>query len=233
MPSILVTGASRGLGLEFARQYCEAGWRVFACCRNPEGAEKLNALIPAARGLLSVHRLDVTDPGQIDALARDLRDERIDILLNNAGVSGGNGRGSGLVGVDCEKWIAVFRVNAMAPLKMSETFLEHVERSDRRIIAALSSRMGSIADNTSGGSYLYRSSKAAVNAAMKSLSIDLRNRKVTVLVLHPGWVRTDMGGPSATLSPAQSVAGMRKVLEAAGPDLSGRFISYDGSEIPW
>ena len=123
--------------------------------------------------------------------------------------------------------------NAMAPLKVVESFVDHVARSDTRLIAAISSKMGSMADNTSGGSYIYRSSKAALNAVMKSLSVDLAPRGISVVSLHPGWVRTDMGGPSALIDASESVGGMRRVLESAPDELRGRFMNYDGREIPW
>ena len=231
METVLITGANRGLGLEFCRQYAEAGWKVLACCRHPEQADKLRELA-GARPLVSLHCLDVGRFEQIDALARELADQPIDVLLNNAGVYG-DSRETGFGALDYETWRRVVEVNALAPVKLAEAFLPQVGRGSRRLIVAITSLMGSMADNTSGGSILYRSSKAALNAAMKSLSIDLRARGIGVLLLHPGWVKTDMGGPNAPTSPEASVAGMRRAIEAYRPEDSGRFLDFRGEALPW
>lgn len=227
MPTVLITGANRGLGLEFARQYAADGWRVIATCRNPAGARELADL----GGAVDVHALDVTDHGRIQALAKTLKRDAIDVLINGAGIYGP--RPAPLGGVNYAAWGEVFRVNAMAPLTVSEGFDDHVARSDLKRIVTITSRMGSIADNDSGGSYIYRSSKAAVNAVMKSLSVDLRPRGITVVVIHPGWVKTDMGGPSALIDPEESVSAMRKVIAGLTMEDSGRFFNYDGPGIPW
>jgi len=232
MKRILITGANRGIGLEMARQYGQdSGWEVHACCRHPETADRLQRHARESGGRVTVHDLDVTDRAAIYDLARELGAKPIDILLNNAGAYGP--RDSGLGNVDEKTWRDVFHVNTEAPLRMAEAFADHVASSDRRIIATMSSKMGSIADNSSGGHYIYRSTKAAVNIVMKSLSVDLEDRGITVLVLHPGWVRTDMGGSAAPLSVEQSVTGLRRVLDGAGLQESGRFLAYDGSEVPW
>src|SRR5205085_331569 len=207
MPSILVTGANRGLGLEFVRQYAADGWRVFACCRNPDEAADLRALASERVSLLT---LDVADHRQIEALAVALKNEPIDILLNNAGIYGPNKMFLGQI--DYDTWEEVLRVNTLAPVKMAECFLDNVARSQRKIIAALSSTMGSIERNVEGRHYLYRSSKAALNMAYKSLSIDLKPRGISAVVLCPGWVQTDMGGADAPLTPEQSISGLKQVL---------------------
>jgi NAD(P)-dependent dehydrogenase (short-subunit alcohol dehydrogenase family) len=231
MPSILITGANRGLGLEFARQYAADGWRVFACCRSPDKADQLQALAAPSGGRLSVHRLDVSDHAQIEALSGQLRGEALDILLNNAGVYGPNQMTLGHI--DYRAWAEVFAVNVMAPTKMVESFLEQVARSRRKTIACVSSLMGSIAANRGGRHYLYRSTKAALNAVVKSLAVDLQPRGVAVVTVHPGWVKTDMGGPDADLEPAESIRGLRRVLDRLTPADSGKFLSYDGAELPW
>ena len=232
MQTVLITGAGRGIGLELARQYlADAGWRVIACCRQPERATELKPLAAASRGRLEVHPLDVRDAGQITALSTRLRGEAIDILINNAGVYGQ--RAAALGAIEADTWRLTLEVNALAPLKMCEAFVEHVARSERRLMVAITSRMGSIADNTSGGHYAYRASKAALNAAVKSLALDLRPQGITCLALHPGWVRTAMGGSEAPLSVTESVTGLRQVMAAARPAQSGRFFAYDGAEIPW
>lgn len=231
MPVILITGASRGLGLEFARQYAQAGWKVLACCRHPDSAAELRELA-TRHPAVSLHRLDVGRFEDIDALARELADQSIDVLLNNAGVYG-DSEHNRFGALDYGLWSEVLRIDTLAPVKLAEAFLPQVARSERRLIVAVTSLMGSIADNTSGGSILYRSAKAALNAAMKSLSIDLRDNGVGVLLLHPGWVKTDMGGPNAPTLPAESIAGMRRVIEDYRPADTGRFLNFRGEELPW
>ncbi|PKM37256.1 MAG: short-chain dehydrogenase [Gammaproteobacteria bacterium HGW-Gammaproteobacteria-10] len=231
MQTILVTGANRGLGLEFCRQYAEAGDRVIAACRNPDSADQLQALAENY-STIQIEALDVADFAQIDALSVRLADEAIDVLINNAGVYGDKS-GGGFGNLDYQAWSHTLLVNSQAPVKMSEAFLPQLQRSDKKLIVALSSQMGSIADNSSGGSILYRSSKAALNAAMKSVSIDLMDRGVGVLIFHPGWVRTDMGGPNGLIDADESVTGMRKMIDAFLLRQSGSFIKYEGSAMPW
>jgi NAD(P)-dependent dehydrogenase (short-subunit alcohol dehydrogenase family) len=231
MTSILITGANRGLGLEFARQCNAAGWRVLACCREPVHADALKAIAADSDERVSLHRLDVADLKQIESLARDLRDESIDILLNNAGIYGP--KDSTFGHVDYRAWADVLAVNVLAPMRMAECFVEQVARSKRKLIIGLSSQMGSIGDNNSGQHYPYRSSKAALNMVVKCLAVDLRERGITAVVLHPGWVETDMGGKNAPLKPPDSIRGMLQVINRLGLKDSGKFFSYDGSELPW
>ena len=226
MATVLITGASRGLGLEFCRQYAAEGWQVLACCRNPEMADKL-ADIPQVR----VFPLDVSDFAQIDKLAAQLQDTAIDVLINNAGIYGDSPR-HGFGQLDYAAWTQTLTINTQAPVKMAEAFLPHLQRGDKKMLVSISSQMGSIADNGSGGSILYRTSKAALNAAMKSIAIDLADQGIGVLVLHPGWVKTDMGGPNALIDAQQSVAGMRQVIAQFTLAQSGSFLKYDGSTYP-
>ena len=226
MPTVLITGANRGLGLEFARQYAEDGWRVIATCRTPELATELNAMDG-----IEDHKLDVDDFDAVAALASELSGTAIDVLISNAGVYGP--KGYGLDELDYEAWEQVMRTNVMAPLRLVQCFAPHVAASGLKRIATLSSKMGSMADNSSGGSYIYRSSKAGVNAVMKSVAHDLAPQGVTCIVLHPGWVRTDMGGPNGLIDAPESVRGMRHVIEGLKPQDNGGFFNYDGSEIPW
>ena len=232
MYTTLITGANRGIGLELARQYAVDGWRVLACCRQPEKAEALSKLATEHPESMLVQALDVTDPEQIGNLAALLANESIDVLINNAGYYP-DSDSKGFGHTDYEEWAQAFRINAMAPLKMAEAFVSNVARSQLRIIATLSSKMGSMADNTSGGSYQYRSSKAAVNMVNKSLSHDLKGEGITTVVFHPGWVQTDMGGPNALITVEQSVTGIRKVIGQLTPADSGKFFAYDGQEIAW
>ena len=231
MSTILVTGANRGLGLEFCRQYAAAGWKVLACCRTPAAAEELRALAQTFPGI-SIHSVDLRDFAEIDALARKLADESVDILLSNAGVYGDSSQ-TGFGSLDYPRWQDVFAINTQAPVKLAEALLPQVARSQRKLIVAITSLMGSMGDNTGGGSIMYRSSKAALNAAMKTLAIDLKYRSIGILILHPGWVRTDMGGPQAPTSPEESVSGMRRVIDRFTPDSSGRFLNFRGEELPW
>ncbi len=230
MSSILVTGASRGLGLELARQYAATGWRVLATCREPGKAVELAAL-EAAEPQLDVYPLDVTRADQIDSLSQRLRDEPIDVLLLNAGIYGPKGLAFGEV--DAGTWLEVLAVNSVAPWMIAQALMPQLLRGERRIIAALSSKVGSLADNRSGRNVPYRSSKAALNQAVKTMSIELAPRGVVAVALHPGWVRTEMGGPNALIEADESVRGLRAFIDALGPEHSGRFFAWDGSEIPW
>ena len=226
--SALITGANRGIGLEFTKQYAADGWKVLACCRQPQSAVALQALA-AAHSNVEILALDVADFEQIDVLALQLKDTAIDVLINNAGVYPSSSFGD----VDYNDWAEGFKINSMAPLKMAEAFVQHVTRSQLKKIATLSSKMGSLDDNTSGDSYSYRSSKVAVNMVMKSLSIDLKPYGISVVTLHPGWVQTDMGGQNALVSATTSVTGLRSVIEHLNLANTGKFIAYDGKEIAW
>ena len=227
MPTVMITGASRGLGLEFVRQYAAQDWCVIATCRTPADADALAEV----KGTVEVHPLDVADHATIEVLARVLDGQAIDLLINNAGIYGP--RPGDLGAIDYHAWGKVVEVNVMGPLKVAELFTEHVARSGLKLMVAISSRRGSIADNDSGGAYIYRSSKAALNAVMKSLSVDLKARGIAVVAFHPGWVATDMGGAGAALDAPESVTAMVKAIAALGPEDGGRFINYDGTEVPW
>ncbi len=229
--TILITGANRGIGFELTQQYAEAGWRVIACCREPEKAQELDGVRSDHGEQVSIHRLDVTNSEPIKALATSVEDTPIDILLNNAGIYGQ--RDDSLGNIDEDKWLETFRVNTIAPIKVMEAFIDVVAASKRKVFATITSKMGSIADNTSGGSYVYRSSKAALNAAMKSAANDVKGRGISVVVIHPGWVRTDMGGPSGLLSVEQSAKSIRELLGRVSIEDTGKFFNYDGTVIPW
>jgi NAD(P)-dependent dehydrogenase (short-subunit alcohol dehydrogenase family) len=231
MATVLITGANRGLGLEFCRQYAEQGWHVIACSRNPDDAFALNSLASRHPNIQS-EALDVSEFEQIDALSRKLSGLSIDVLINNAGIYTDN-NSNGFGRLDYHAWTKSLVVNTEAPLKMAEAFLPQIKCSDKKLIVNISSLMGSIADNDSGGSIFYRSSKAALNAAMKSLSIELKNQSVGVLIFHPGWVRTDMGGPNGSIDAEPSITGMRALIENFSLDQSGSFVKYDGTPMPW
>ena len=228
--TLLITGANRGIGLELVNQFAKSGWQVLACCRNPANASELQSL-SGQNPNIEIHALDVTDYKQMAALATQLTDRPIDILLSNAGIYGTKGVQFG--SVEPQQWREVLEVNTIAPLMLAQAFVEHVAASQQKVIAVISSKVGSIADNSSGGSYVYRSSKTAVNQVVKSLSIDLADRGIAALSLHPGWVRTEMGGPNAQISTGTSTSGLKSTLEAAGLNQSGKFVEFNGGDIPW
>ena len=209
----------------------EQGWEVLACCRHPQQAEKLLSMAQLSNGRVSVYVADMSELATIQALAYELRNESIDMLINNAGVYGSERNSFGQV--DAQDWVETFKVNTIAPLKMSEAFIEQLSMGHNKMIACLSSKMGSMDDNTSGGSYIYRSSKAAINAVVKSMSIDLAERGIKCVVLHPGWVKTDMGGPNAEITTKESVSKIFNTLLTLKMKDSGRLIDIDGTDIAW
>lgn len=228
MSTVFITGTNRGIGLEFTKQYAEAGWNVLACCRHPKSADKLNALA-AQHNNISIYPLDVANFKQVDVLAKQLNNVAIDVLINNAGFY----PSGGLSDKEVEEWLNGFRINSIAPLKIATAFSPHIAKSELKKLATLSSKMGSIDDNTSGGSYMYRSTKTAANMVMKSLSIDLEPSGIAVVTLHPGWVETDMGGPNALINTETSVRGLRKVIDKLNLANTGKFVAYDGKQIAW
>jgi len=214
MATILITGAGRGLGQELARQYAADGWRV----------------IGTERGAKAEHPLDVTKRDQVARLAAKLKGVPIDVLFCNAGIIGK--RGMALGRFDYDAWEEVLRVNLLGVASVVEALIDNVAASERRIVAMMSSRLGSIGES-SGATLPYSTSKAALNMLAKGLSATLAARGVTVVALSPGWVRTDMGGAGAPLSPQDSVGGLRKLIAGLQPSDSGKFFSHDGSTIPW
>jgi len=221
MSTILISGAGRGLGQELARQYAADGWKVYGTVRSasakvPSGVERLIA--------------DVTDPGQVAELAKALRGEALDVLFCNAGIIGK--RGMALGSFDYDSWQEVFRVNVLGAAALAESLVENVAAGGRKVIAMMSSRLGSIAES-SGMTLPYATSKAALNMLVKGLAATLEPSGIIVVALSPGWVRTDMGGAGAPLAPEASVTGLRNVIAKLKPADSGRFFSHDGSPIPW
>lgn len=227
MPTVMVTGANRGIGLEFVRQYAAAGWRIIATCRNPAGAAELNAV----SGDVTVQAMDVGDPASIRAARGAIGDAPIDVLINNAGLLGGRPQLFGET--DYDAMAEVLKVNIIGPLAVAEAFIGNLEAGEGKRLVTVSSRMGSIAGNESGKSYIYRPSKAGVNAVMKSAALDLAERGILVTIFHPGHVKTDMGGEAAPVTTEQSVSGMRQVIEGMTPAKSGHFFNFDGAEIAW
>ncbi|MET0391120.1 MAG: SDR family oxidoreductase [Polyangiales bacterium] len=229
MPAILIVGANRGLGLEFARQYLDAGYRVFATAREPERAKELRQLAEQ-KPQLSVHALEATDATSVATLARELAKEPLDIVLHNAGVMGSLDDKIGKI--NYAGMLQTLEINTIAPLRVAEAFLPNLERGKQKLVAALTSGMGSIAE-TGGGYYAYRASKAALNMTIRNFAIEVRDRGVIAVVINPGWVQTDMGGASATLKPHESISAMRKVFAGLTAADSGTFLDYKGGTLPW
>jgi NAD(P)-dependent dehydrogenase (short-subunit alcohol dehydrogenase family) len=234
MATVLVSGANRGLGLEFSRQYAAHGWRVLATCRHPDTADDLRSL----EGSVEVFPLDVSDFDAIADLATTLKGTPIDVLINNAGIFGPKILGAGEPGqtfehIDYAAWARIMRVNMFAPVRMAEAFIDNVVASDQKKIVSISSIMGSIA-STEGGYYLYRTSKAGLNMAMATLARDVHDRGVSVAVFCPGFVKTDMGGAMANITPETSIAGLRRRIEELSLETSGQFFHrYNGDALPW
>ena len=229
MPSILITGANRGLGLEFARQYAQSGYRVFATARNVHEAVSLRALAKQ-HAALSLHELAVAEADSVRALVAQLAGAPIDILLNNAGTMGPKQQSLGKI--DYAGMLDTLNTNTIAPLRLAEALLDNVAKGERKLIAAVTSGMGSIADS-SGGSYAYRASKAALNMSYHNLALDLKARGIIAVVINPGWVKTDMGGAGATLEPAESIRAMRDVFQKLSLADSGKFLNYSGGTLTW
>ena len=221
MSTILITGAGRGLGHELARRYAADGWRVIGTVRDA------HAKLPAG---VERQLVDVTDREQIGGLAKALRGITLDVLFCNAGISGK--RGMALGSFDYESWEGVLRVNLLGAAAVAEALLPNILAGERKLIAMMSSRLGSIAE-ASGMTLPYATSKAALNMLVKGLAAELAAKGVIVVALSPGWVRTDMGGASAPLAPQTSVTNLRDVIAGLKQRDSGKFLSHDGSPIPW
>jgi NAD(P)-dependent dehydrogenase (short-subunit alcohol dehydrogenase family) len=228
--TVLVTGANRGIGLEFVRQYAEDGAEVIACCRDPEAAGELQALAGASGGRVRVMKLDVANATDIAALKAALAGQPIDILINNAGISGPRRQSSD--DIDLEGWLETFRVNTVAPVALAQTLHANLKAGGGKKLAAITSQLGSTANN-GGQRYAYRSSKAALNNAMRGLARDWSKDGILVGILHPGWVHTDMGGPGAPVTPEESVRGLRQRIGALTPASSGTYQDYRGVPLPW
>ena len=226
--TILITGANRGIGLEYVRQYAQEGHTVYATVRDVANAAELQRMA-AAYAQIHVLSLDVANITAIRALATQLSDLTIDILISNAGIYPPSGLGA----TDPQAWLHAFQVNTLTTYYLAEAFLTHLQRATQGKLIAMTSKMGSITDNGSGGEYIYRSTKTALNMVVKSLALDLQPFNIAVALLHPGWVRTDMGGPNGLINTETSVAGLRNVIDTLNVAQSGEFIAYDGKPVPW
>lgn len=228
MSTVLITGGNRGLGLEFARQYAASGWNVIATARDPDDPGALAALARSSPSV-RVEEFDATVDAAYPELARRVRGTPLDLVICNAGVMTRRGFG----GSEWQDWERHFRINSYAPMRLAEALADSLAAGPTRKFVALTSLLGSIGENHSGGMYAYRASKAAANAVLKSLSVDLASRGIIVLAMHPGWVKTDLGGPMAPLDVTTSVTGMRAVIDGATQAQSGEFRQWDGATLPW
>jgi NAD(P)-dependent dehydrogenase (short-subunit alcohol dehydrogenase family) len=232
--TVLITGANRGIGLALAREYVVAGWTLVATARKPADAADLKALAAANPGRVSIEALDVLDHASIDALAKKYRDRPIDILINNAGITGN--RFQQVPGkFDYAEFRQVFETNVVAPLKIADTFLPQVQASRLKKIVVISSSEGSIAGVKRPGGYFYRSSKSAVNMVMRNLALELKPRGITVVIVNPGPVDTDMmkGAPIPLQSPAEAAGRVIAVTTKATLEDTGKFWDHLGGELPW
>ena len=228
--TVFITGTARGIGLELVRQFLEAGSKVFATARHPE-TDALQSLKAAHGDALQLLKLDVTNRSEIETAVSSLAGQPVNLLINNAGLY--QSRSDDMESLKAETWLQEFHVNAIAPFMVTRALRSNLAAADDALVAMISSKMGSMSDNTSGGAYSYRSSKAALNAVTVSLARDLAGDGTRVVALHPGWVRTDMGGASAPVDTTQSASGLRKVMLGIGDPQNGGFFNYTGDAIPW
>ncbi|MQF70624.1 SDR family oxidoreductase [SAR202 cluster bacterium AD-812-D07_MRT_10900m] len=238
LPTILLTGANRGIGLELVRQYVSDGWTVIATCRDPESASDLTAI----SGNITIRKLDVQQYDHISQLAAEIRETPIDVLFSNGAIGAPRDPDDSSVtfgDIDVPLLLDYFRTNTIGPIKLTEAFLPNVLASVQKKIVFMSSRgaslteRGNLPHHKPGGNYSYRVSKAALNAASRSLAFDLRPQGVTVLTLNPGWVRTRMGGDDADLSVSFSVENMRRIIHSSNLEETGSFFEYDGTALSW
>ena len=230
MPTVFITGANRGLGLEFVTQYANLGWQVIACYRNRENSLDLISIAEKNENI-TIYRLDVTKEDQINQLSDYFRGKEIDILIHNAGIDGN--RCESLGTMNMMEWMNVMITNTISPVLVTQALVENLKIGKHKTIVGMTSIMASIDDNQSGGRYSYRASKAALNQVIRTLSVDLSDEKIKALAIHPGWVQTDMGGVNAKISPNESVKSMIELINKCTDTDSGSFLLYDGTRLPW
>lgn len=233
----LVSGANRGLGLEYVRQLLARGDQVIATAREPDTASELLALKNKFSDTLEIQALDVGEADSVAALAKNLQGKKIDILLNNAGLYGGcwdtEGHRQTIDGMDYELWEYIHKINVMGPFRLTMALFENLQLSERRVVINMSSDLGSITNNELGHSHAYRTSKAALNMVTKGLSIDLAEAGITIISMAPGWVKTDLGGAAAHWEPSDSIKNQLQVIGGITAKDSGRFINLMGESVSW
>ncbi|SNY91767.1 NAD(P)-dependent dehydrogenase, short-chain alcohol dehydrogenase family [Cohaesibacter sp. ES.047] len=231
MKQCVITGSNRGVGFELVRSYLSRGdWHVHACCREPEKADALRELVTGSLGRITLHSLEVTDPASVEKLANDLSDAPIDLLINNAGIMGGDHQE--LDNMDFEAWAEAFAVNAIAPFRVAQALLPALRRASGAKIATISSQLGAL-NYKSTNRYAYCSSKAAVNKTMRIMAEQLRDDEITCVLFHPGWVKTDMGGQNAELHADESAGGIARTLERLTLADTGCFFKWNGEPHVW
>jgi NAD(P)-dependent dehydrogenase (short-subunit alcohol dehydrogenase family) len=230
MANVLITGAARGIGQELVRQYAANGDRVYACCRNPGGADVLNGMAAESGGLISVHDMDVGSEDSINACASEIGGVALDIVINNAGVVGGMHQAMGDMIVD--DWIDAFRVNTIGPFLVAQAFHSNLKAADTGKIMTVTSQLGATTWPM-GGMHSYSSSKGAVNRVMIGVAMDWADDGISVALVHPGYVQTDMGGPAAEITPEESASGIRSVIDGMSMDNSGSFYKWNGEIHAW
>jgi NAD(P)-dependent dehydrogenase (short-subunit alcohol dehydrogenase family) len=228
--NVFITGANRGIGLELTRQYLAAGEKVFASARDPS-IESLSRLTERYPDNLKIVMLDVTDESNIQTVAGSLEGTSIDLLINNAGLF--HSKHEDFSSLNPDIWVEEFRVNSIAPFLVTRALESNLANASSSVVGMISSKMGSMGDNQSGGNYSYRSSKAALNAVSVSLANDLSDLDISVVALHPGWVQTDMGGPNGLIDVETSATGLKAILDKAGKAENGKFYDYSGKQLPW
>lgn len=221
MATAIITGANRGLGLEMAKQYAANGWHVIGTAREPENATELQAI-----DNVKVMQLDAADDASVKSFAQQLGGQPIDLFINNAGIFGPSE-------FDPDAWLVLFNVNVIGPVRLANALKNNVAKSADKKMVVLSSQVGSIAENETGSMMYYRTSKAAVNQAWNCLAQQWKDEGLTLAMMHPGWVQTDMGGENADLTPQESVEGMRSVIDRLTHKQNAKFYDYSGREIPW
>jgi NAD(P)-dependent dehydrogenase (short-subunit alcohol dehydrogenase family) len=231
METILITGANRGIGLELTRGYAQSQRNVIACCRDPEAATELQKLASEHEGV-EVQQVHVSDGDSVAALAARVGDRPIDMLINNAGTPGPGPQDQGLANMDFDGWADAFAVNTMAPLRILQAFRSNLAAGSNPRAVTVTSQMGAIGLDMPV-MFAYCSSKGAVNKLMRLASFELKNDGVAVVLVHPGWVKTDMGGPGAQITPEESAAGLIEVLDGVSLDDSPCFKTYAGDDHVW
>lgn len=234
MQNIFITGANRGLGLEMVRQYVAQGERVFAACRTPEKADALQQLASQHPDQVIVIPLEVTDQSQIETSVRLVftKADSLDILINNAGINPPRSKQT-LETITAEMMLHVLNVNAVSSLMVSKAFVSLLKYGNNPRLVQISSELGSLERKTSGGTYAYTTSKAAMNMVARALAGDLAQHGITTVTMHPGWVQTDMGGSSASLTPEESASGVMNVIAGLKPSDNGKFFQWDGTIHAW
>jgi NAD(P)-dependent dehydrogenase (short-subunit alcohol dehydrogenase family) len=230
MATVVITGANRGIGLELAKQYAADGDRVFAFTRSPGSAEKLNEAAAASGGRLTVHEMDVGDGDSIARGAAEVGDAPVDILINNAGILGGAVQK--LEEIDFDAWIDAFKVMTIGPFRVVQAFLKNLRAAPNAKVMTVTSQLAA-STWPFGGTYAYSSAKAGVNKVMQTMALDLKGENIVVSMIHPGWVKTDMGGPAADITPEESASGIRAVIAGLGAADTGKFYKWNGDIHPW